>query len=920
MTFWLGLAVCLLFPLVLGWQIARNPLFLYSYSLPEYFNYLFAGGYFAYVFNGGILDTEFIPIQNVNILSCAAVYAGGLIPLKGTVVLWLGQSLLGLYFFSRIFRLIERWLDPTECLFAVILLSVHPLLWISLLFAPSQVLTAALVFEAIIRYPHGKMMETGWFVVLLLLSLSGAMGFFLAVFLMSTTIVYPLFFVKTFSEWKASVTQHTAASLAALLPSFAVYGFLSWQWQTLGGARLADYSTPFSELSFHRLLSGEWTMNAREFFRWLSAGCLELPVYVPVFGILALAGLQVSEQDKVGLRRLSSIAIPFLSYTIFFLTFVSPENSRGWSLVVFVLATAAAIRGLHWAGNRIPNYSQWGMASGTCLLSVLSLAAFMKPWAEVADRGNYSEHVCATIQQVLDTSPDLPAEEMAYRFSAPAAAHISLLRKAFPIGLHVLARFETVYAKHGGFQFDLKMAPAPRLVILYPRFEEITEDRSQNMKTWLPESDRKTLAHYHHTQSFNLDVFTRSSENKTAIFHGWLRRLYENGNEFEPEMMRPFYTSAKIHHLDIDSDAAPKYSMDSNRFHSLGIIDPILPLNSIARETIQHRVGMEWNFETGFQHSKQTGTAFALETDLEPKSGGGYYVSSGNAVTQSALGILESIPFTIEGDDLTVAASFPSDSTSAFFCLAVHQQAPVRDGVKHIFDHRPGELLMGGTFFYIKPSHLTYLSEETVRGWRVVRLMREGNGPGWQTILWPVDAWKNQQAVWMAADRDRNGSIRIDRIAQWKRPATLRWNFENGTYTGWQVMGTAFGTAPAFGSYGEQTAIHGYEGNFFINSFWNGSDEVTGTLTSPPFIVTGDRIEFLIGGGDDEDRTGVVLVVDEKIVLRETGERSESLRRIQWDIRAWRGKEARLRIIDLSRKPWGHILVDDIRIDRISKR
>ncbi|MFF4379904.1 GH32 C-terminal domain-containing protein [Kitasatospora sp. NPDC001547] len=78
---------------------------------------------------------------------------------------------------------------------------------------------------------------------------------------------------------------------------------------------------------------------------------------------------------------------------------------------------------------------------------------------------------------------------------------------------------------------------------------------------------------------------------------------------------------------------------------------------------------------------------------------------------------------------------------------------------------------------------------------------------------------------------------------------TVVQGFEEGGYGTWTTGGTAFGTGPATGSLPGQSAITGFEGGGYANSFHDG-DGATGTLTSPAFTATSDYLNFKVGGGN----------------------------------------------------------------------
>ena len=73
-------------------------------------------------------------------------------------------------------------------------------------------------------------------------------------------------------------------------------------------------------------------------------------------------------------------------------------------------------------------------------------------------------------------------------------------------------------------------------------------------------------------------------------------------------------------------------------------------------------------------------------------------------------------------------------------------------------------------------------------------------------------------------------------------------DFEGADYGAWTTTGTAFGSEPASGTLPGQQAVSGFQGNGLVNSFID-FDSSQGTLTSPPFTIGRDYINFLVGGG-----------------------------------------------------------------------
>jgi hypothetical protein len=92
-------------------------------------------------------------------------------------------------------------------------------------------------------------------------------------------------------------------------------------------------------------------------------------------------------------------------------------------------------------------------------------------------------------------------------------------------------------------------------------------------------------------------------------------------------------------------------------------------------------------------------------------------------------------------------------------------------------------------------------------------------------------------------------------------------------------------------------------------------DEPIGTLTSDTFIILGNKISFLIGGGCDYYLEYVELLVDGISVDKATGKCSERMDLTHFDVSAYYSRAAQIRIVDNSKANWGHINVDNFQFD-----
>lgn len=152
------------------------------------------------------------------------------------------------------------------------------------------------------------------------------------------------------------------------------------------------------------------------------------------------------------------------------------------------------------------------------------------------------------------------------------------------------------------------------------------------------------------------------------------------------------------------------------------------------------------------------------------------------------------------------------------------------------------------------------------------------------------------------------------------RPAIVFERWDQPTYAGWTVAGTAFGKGPTdkakfFGSSGNV----GGPGKQFAKSYYVGEGETnvqgdarTGRLTSRDFTIERRYIEFYIGGGRHPKTACLNLLINGKIVRTATGVQDDALRLETFDVAEFEGQKARIEIVDDEPGFWGQIGVGQI--------
>ncbi|KXJ29283.1 hypothetical protein AC249_AIPGENE29092 [Exaiptasia diaphana] len=151
-------------------------------------------------------------------------------------------------------------------------------------------------------------------------------------------------------------------------------------------------------------------------------------------------------------------------------------------------------------------------------------------------------------------------------------------------------------------------------------------------------------------------------------------------------------------------------------------------------------------------------------------------------------------------------------------------------------------------------------------------------------------------------------------------------DFESGRLEGWNLTGTAFNNQP---TYGDNTLARGkpsanLKGKWFVGTFEDRpspshpaagqqGNGPTGTATSPTFVIRGTKLRFLIGGESNINTERLELLIGGSVVAKATSTQSDHPMTMKsFDVTAYKGKEARVRLVDMSSGSWGLLNVDQI--------
>ena len=121
-------------------------------------------------------------------------------------------------------------------------------------------------------------------------------------------------------------------------------------------------------------------------------------------------------------------------------------------------------------------------------------------------------------------------------------------------------------------------------------------------------------------------------------------------------------------------------------------------------------------------------------------------------------------------------------------------------------------------------------------------------------------------------------------------------DFEHGI-DDWEMEGDAFVESPTDISLYRQGAVMGRIGRYYADSFHN-EGKSSGKITSPEFTITRNFINFKIGGAYNPGHSCINLLVNGEVVRTETGRNASSMQWSGWDVSEFRGRRARIQVVD----------------------
>lgn len=151
----------------------------------------------------------------------------------------------------------------------------------------------------------------------------------------------------------------------------------------------------------------------------------------------------------------------------------------------------------------------------------------------------------------------------------------------------------------------------------------------------------------------------------------------------------------------------------------------------------------------------------------------------------------------------------------------------------------------------------------------------------------------------------------------------LRFDFEGGTLEGWKVtegtLDSPVSSAASLPRWVDRPFNRHGKHHLSTVAMKNDSaatDAQVATVQSPPFLVQGDRVAFLLSGGGPDAYARLVEAESGKEIGRTEGPAGPQMKRMQLEVpAAHRGKPLVLELVDGATREWGHLCFDDFSAD-----
>jgi hypothetical protein len=148
--------------------------------------------------------------------------------------------------------------------------------------------------------------------------------------------------------------------------------------------------------------------------------------------------------------------------------------------------------------------------------------------------------------------------------------------------------------------------------------------------------------------------------------------------------------------------------------------------------------------------------------------------------------------------------------------------------------------------------------------------------------------------------------------------AELRFDFEAGL-DGWRIVEGSFGALRCDrAEYHHSGGAYRKQGTFFLSTLESPEgrpdDAYTGVVESPVFRLEAPALSLMVGGGNHPNTYVALCRLDGTEVKRAQGRCAQEMVDVAWDLPELVGQPVFLRVADGHPAGWGHVTLDDVRL------
>ncbi|MDX9981035.1 MAG: hypothetical protein RBU25_13500, partial [Lentisphaeria bacterium] len=147
----------------------------------------------------------------------------------------------------------------------------------------------------------------------------------------------------------------------------------------------------------------------------------------------------------------------------------------------------------------------------------------------------------------------------------------------------------------------------------------------------------------------------------------------------------------------------------------------------------------------------------------------------------------------------------------------------------------------------------------------------------------------------------------------------VQFGFESGRLEPWALVEGTFGKLVCDrAEYHHSGGAYRKEGTWFLSTLESPEgrpdDRYTGVVVSPVVVLSGPEIHLLVGGGKQDETYVALCTLDGTEHRQARGENAQRMADRSWQVPELVGQAVYLKVVDRHTGGWGHVTLDDVRL------